>query len=895
MADAYQFAQQFRAALLQRDAQAAARLIAAYELGASRLEANLRQLLASVEAARARGETITDGWLHRQARFRELIQQANQEMLRLAAFSDGLITEQQRAEIERGLRDSATLMESAAGEIGINPSFAQAPKAAVENLVGALGDGSPLRGVLGRYGIEGAAVIERELIAGLVAGEPIAKVARRMRGAVGGNLDKALQIARSETLRAYRNASLKNGQANAEYLSGWEWVASKSARTCLACTALDGQFFPLEKPQPAHVNCIPAGAMIHAPTVKGSTSRWYEGEIVELATVGGYRLSVTPNHPILTAKGWIAAGLLNEGDEIVCTSVPDRMLSAINPNENHIPARIEEVARAFAESVSVFSVSMPTAAEDFHGDGEGSQVHVVNVNGLLREGFDSSRFQSFTEQQFIGGNARNVSLVSDGAFDLLFDGMLPASRGFVCSRCVSLALFGRARGNQHLISFGIPPMLNAHALKPQPDNMASNPEGFSQGVLGFSGNVPPHNFSIGQDMPMSAFRLNASLAQEADNSRIFDAEVSRESAARLASLVHFDQVGKISKRDFSGQVYNLQTVTGWYIANGIITHNCRCTSIFRIKGEPPRQRETAAEWFAKQPDSVKRQSMTADELEAFNAGRVSLRDFVGRTDSEKWGSSYHQLSLKRALAGEGKFPENQRPNVEPAKPTKPAELQPAGIPIERGLKLPSKGPVANAGRNALAAIARVHGDGELPEIPVEREPSVKRFGGYHYYLTGKPLKITVRPGAAAHPEMTLAHEIGHFLDHQGAGKGKHASVTSDDFAEFRKAAQESKAIQEIERLIKVRKVAVKLGGGEEIEYPVDGKYLRYLTDTKEVWARAYAQYIALRSGDSEMQSQLKQLRQRLGQVYYPSQWDDDDFAPIAGAIDRLMLKLGWRK
>lgn len=577
MPSVYDFAQAFRQSLLSRDRTAAARLISAYGVAFERLNVSLTQLTKQIEAARSRGEEITEAWLYRQARFRELIGQTGREMLALAKYGDNVISDQQQIEIERGLRDSVTLMETAATEASINAAFNRVPASAVESLVGHLGDGSPLRGVLNRYGANGAAMIEQELIAGMVAGEGLAKVARRLRDVEELSRAKAMQIARSETLRAYRSASLRNYQANEDLISGWEWVSAKQAgRTCLACISLDGTFFPLDKPMPAHPNC-------------------------------------------------------------------------------------------------------------------------------------------------------------------------------------------------------------------------------------------------------------------------------------------------------------------------------RCVQIPRIKGQPPRQRETAAQWFAKQPDSVKRQSMTDDELEAFNAGLVTLQDFVGRTDSEKWGSSYHQLSLKRALAGEGKFPENQRPNVEPAKPTKPAELQPAGIPIERGLKLPSKGPVANAGRNALAAIARVHGDGELPEIPVEREPSVKRFGGYHYYLTGKPLKITVRPGAAAHPEMTLAHEIGHFLDHQGAGKGKHASVTSDDFAEFRKAAQESKAIQEIERLIKVRKVAVKLGGGEEIEYPVDGKYLRYLTDTKEVWARAYAQYIALRSGDSEMQSQLKQLRQRLGQVYYPSQWDDDDFAPIAGAIDRLMLKLGWRK
>jgi SPP1 gp7 family putative phage head morphogenesis protein len=35
----------------------------------------------------------------------------------------------------------------------------------------------------------------------------------------------------------------------------WQWIASKSSRTCLACLALDGQIFPITKPFPQHPNC----------------------------------------------------------------------------------------------------------------------------------------------------------------------------------------------------------------------------------------------------------------------------------------------------------------------------------------------------------------------------------------------------------------------------------------------------------------------------------------------------------------------------------------------------------------------------------------------------------------------------------------------------------------
>jgi len=36
------------------------------------------------------------------------------------------------------------------------------------------------------------------------------------------------------------------------------------------------------------------------------------------------------------------------------------------------------------------------------------------------------------------------------------------------------------------------------------------------------------------------------------------------------------QIIGIRRRDFSGHVFNLETVGGWYSANNIIAHNCRC-------------------------------------------------------------------------------------------------------------------------------------------------------------------------------------------------------------------------------------------------------------------------------------------------------------------------------
>jgi hypothetical protein len=47
----------------------------------------------------------------------------------------------------------------------------------------------------------------------------------------------------------------------------------------------------------------------------------------------------------------------------------------------------------------------------------------------------------------------------------------------------------------------------------------------------------------------------------------------------FTGLINLDEVIDVEVKPYSGHVYNLQTSTGWYIANNIISHNCRCVMI----------------------------------------------------------------------------------------------------------------------------------------------------------------------------------------------------------------------------------------------------------------------------------------------------------------------------
>ena len=200
-------------------------------------------------------------------------------------------------------------------------------------------------------------------------------------------------------------------------------------------------------------------------------------------------------------------------------------------------------------------------------------------------------------------------------------------------------------------------------------------------------------------------------------------------------------------------------------------------------------------------------------------------------------------------------------------------LTATGAPVSDALDVGVTGDSATEVKAAIAAIDNVHDDGLLPKIPISNSVSGANLGQYAYTFDGKAHSIGIRQDGNW-PSLTTAHEVGHFIDHQVLGNpGEFASVFHDLLSDFRTAILKTDAVREI-----------------EAETAISARGKRYLLGLEELWARAYAQYVAETSGDATMLRQLKQIRSS-DQSW--KQWSKQDFKPVADAITEVLRKKGW--
>lgn len=265
----YETAREFRKDLLARDAKRAGQLLAVYGSAYARIAFALQQLLEQMEAAKRAGEPVSASWLARQSRLEQFVDQVSLEIVQFSNYADRTILNGQTAAVQAAEANALELLRmgtelSAVVETGA--AFNRAPIGALSELAGFLADGSPLRELFAMNGPFAAHAAEEVLVGGVALGKSPSAIARDLAEALEVPRTRALTIARTEVLRAYRSATSETIKANADVVEGYIRVASLSVRTCPMCWALHGTFHEASEEFATHPNC----RCTQIPAVKGA-------------------------------------------------------------------------------------------------------------------------------------------------------------------------------------------------------------------------------------------------------------------------------------------------------------------------------------------------------------------------------------------------------------------------------------------------------------------------------------------------------------------------------------------------------------------------------------------------------------------------------------------------
>jgi RNA polymerase sigma factor (sigma-70 family) len=369
---------------------------------------------------------------------------------------------------------------------------------------------------------------------------------------------RAWTIARTEALRAVNHGNVAAARMQLAQMPDMtvikRWIATKDERTRDTHRHLDGQAvigldapfastsgamlrWPHDPDAPAAetVNCLLPGARVFAVDVVAASRREYRGEAVTIELVDGAELSCTPNHPILTARGWVAAQFLDPADHVVCASRSD--WRAVCRDDQHAPPRIEDAERAL-------NMVMPAGLKvlrgvDFHGEASDGDVCVVSINDrCLEAGIESALSQKISEDELgfsrlvehLGASFRLAGVpvgILDAAAD---DGMSSAH--------LRLSAFLRHLAPLQHLSF----------------------------------TACPRSATVFAEKPIDCAPLEPGFVGDAVH-RLLGIEPTEDLLVRVRSLRRFR---------YHGDVFNLETRGRLYIADGIVSHNCRCTMAFEI-------------------------------------------------------------------------------------------------------------------------------------------------------------------------------------------------------------------------------------------------------------------------------------------------------------------------
>ena len=377
--------------------------------------------------------------------------------------------------------------------------------------------------------------------AGYVAGETTADIIRKVRGTKAlryedgilarprRELATVVQTALSHTAQTARSVSYA---ANADIIKALRWVSTLDSRTSPQCF-------------PESTLALPVGDL------RGVFRREWNGDLIVVTTASGKKLRATPNHPVLTARGWRAIEKIEPGCDVLYRVGRD--VGGVTASEDvEVPATMGALFDALSEPSFGHVTTERSAEVDFHGDGMSGdhEIHYADTEGNLRPALESA-FGKKGAEKFLVFVAGSAGLSDLGKMDEFGLG----------SGLVNVATEIYSGAIEHRVKAGFADI----ELPAQVGGVRAGLECADDGLL------------IGSPRVISAAKggHDAGTLEYPCDCGGGDAKITADGGCGLPVGVVADDVVSVEREFFSGHVCNLATGSELYIADGFVVHNCR--------------------------------------------------------------------------------------------------------------------------------------------------------------------------------------------------------------------------------------------------------------------------------------------------------------------------------
>lgn len=397
----------------------------------------------------------------------------------------------------------------------------------------------------------------------------------------------AERLLRTEIARVQTQAQAESYESNG--IDEYEYVACGLKDVCPLCKEMDGKTFKLKDMEiginapPMHPNCVLPDTELIAPGIEAITKSDYSGDVIKFVTANGRNVTVTPNHIVPTSRGWIRAKNLVKGDKVFCYRGCIESRTIGTPTDNNRTPTIENLFASIIEAQSSTTCCVPAASIDLKGDViPNSKINIIFVDGKLGDKINTLMSKFISDSFLIGtGETRESVLSRDGSLSKLLIRIGLAFDGFMGRFDKGSVFFRSSATSRDLISLRRASDYDARLFKYSVNNTATDFILIGNSQTTHAGSVISDNGSL-INLSLSSVNRN-SQRNSIFNENFFNSfsslmDNSRYLSDTFTTLIEIDDIIDIQRCFYSGHVYDASSLSTLYIANGIVTSNCHCST-----------------------------------------------------------------------------------------------------------------------------------------------------------------------------------------------------------------------------------------------------------------------------------------------------------------------------